>query len=67
VSKQQRTGWIVFVVSFLFWFAETAYFGWHMEPLSYAELWCDLYAACGVWFGIGRLTAYPIRLTNRSV
>lgn len=36
-----KIGPIICVVAFLFWLAETWYFGWNAKPISAAEETCD--------------------------
>jgi len=33
-------------IAFVFWMAETAYFGWNLKPINRAEEICDYIAEC---------------------
>jgi uncharacterized membrane protein len=44
-------GYIILVVSFLFNFLETAYFGYNLHAASFGEAVCDLVSYGGLWIG----------------
>jgi len=39
---------LLFLVSILFWIAETAYFGWNAHAMSDAEKMCDKIVSYGI-------------------
>ncbi len=43
-------GWLV--TGILFWFAETAYFGFNWSPSCRAEMWCDHIARGWILYGL---------------
>ncbi len=41
------------IIALLFWFAETAYFGFHMHPSCRAESVCDQFVVTAIIFACG--------------
>lgn len=52
-KRKQTEAWII--AGLVFWFLETAYFGFNSTPSCNAERICDRIAVSLVWFGVIKL------------
>lgn len=62
-----KIGTIICVVAFLFWLAETWYFGWNAKPMSAAEETCDRIAQVVGWIGVFFLAQGWIERTDKRL
>ena len=51
--KDIRIARMILLLSVLFWFIETWYFGWNDTPINKAEITCDRIVEYGILIAIG--------------